>query len=437
MSTLIQEGAIPSPACTPGETTDAPLRATRSGADHPAVSRDLEETETYKTVSGQRLKLHPLARLMPPMPAAEFDRLKESIREAKRNLVPIVVTPDNEVLDGLHRLSACNELDIEPVLVICDDDASLVDLVLDLNERRRRLNDSQRSLVAARLATLPRGRPGGEKARIRAISQEQAAEKLGVSKTQVQSARAVLKKGDSGLIELVERGKLAVSAAAVIAELSRTEQLRLVEEGPKSVRQRAAELRRVSRAKMAPIRDEVRAEDDRSTKPNVGETLAVGESVESLSIQDEPEATKIPGFSLPQSEGRLDDASGQRDEDLGIDPPAVEDIALSSEDWLAGLSLGQRLHDRSVFDVEARFWYESRPIIAQARVTARKNPAIAAILNSARTGNETLSEAIARVMQTPHPNRWSICPACQRGDRASQATCSICEGKGFQISLEA
>jgi hypothetical protein len=58
----------------------------------------------------------------------------------------------------------------------------------------RHLDESQRAMVAARLANLGEGRPG-KTASIDAVSQPQAAERLNVSRPSVQRAAAVLDKG--------------------------------------------------------------------------------------------------------------------------------------------------------------------------------------------------------------------------------------------------
>jgi hypothetical protein len=71
-----------------------------------------------------------------------------------------------------------------------------------------------------------RGRPANN-ARIRAITLEEATRKIDVKKTLVQAALTVLRRGDPGLVELVDRGEVKVSAAALVAGLKPTEQIRL------------------------------------------------------------------------------------------------------------------------------------------------------------------------------------------------------------------
>ncbi len=78
--------------------------------------------------------------------------------------------------------------------------------------RYRKPTASQRAMVAANLANRPKG--SNHHASIEAMSQDQAADMLGVSRSTVQRAVIVLQSGDEELIEAVEQGDIAVSAAA-------------------------------------------------------------------------------------------------------------------------------------------------------------------------------------------------------------------------------
>jgi hypothetical protein len=82
---------------------------------------------------------------------------------------------------------------------------------------RRHLDESQRAMVAAKIATLPRGT--NQHAQICAPTQDNAADLLNVSRSGVQRSRQVLEHGQPGLIAAIERGDIAVSAAAAVATL--------------------------------------------------------------------------------------------------------------------------------------------------------------------------------------------------------------------------
>ncbi len=82
-------------------------------------------------------------------------------------------------------------------------------------------------MVAAKIATMPQGArtdlsPIGER------SQENAAGLLNVGKRNVGRAAKVLNRGTPELVDMVERGEVSVSAAAVVADLPEAEQCAVV-----------------------------------------------------------------------------------------------------------------------------------------------------------------------------------------------------------------
>jgi hypothetical protein len=163
------------------------------------------------------------------MSPAALKELAEDIRQ--HSLIhPIVCTADGTVLDGVNRLKACEIAGVEPRFEIYAG-GNPVGFAVSANLKRRQLNESQRALIATRLATLARGqhqavgdkaeRSGPSEAQMRkcadldpAITQAAAAAALNVSKRSVQFARVVLDYGDPELIKAVEHGLLPVSAAA-------------------------------------------------------------------------------------------------------------------------------------------------------------------------------------------------------------------------------
>ena len=84
-----------------------------------------------------------------------------------------------------------------------------------LNLKRRHLNESQRGMVGARLATLRRGdnQYTAEDGQI-CLSQEVAANQLNVSVRTIKSAAAVQRTGAPELVAAVDSGEVSVSAAA-------------------------------------------------------------------------------------------------------------------------------------------------------------------------------------------------------------------------------
>jgi hypothetical protein len=152
------------------------------------------------------------------MEGAEFEALVEDIR-VNGLQHPILLDAEGRVLDGRNRLRACRGAGVEPRFERWTPkvgDGSALEAVISLNVRRRHLNESQRALVAARLApqlkqyektnkSCPNLYNSGRTGR--------AAGMLNVSRGSVENAKKVLNSGDSGLIQAVESGAVAVSAA--------------------------------------------------------------------------------------------------------------------------------------------------------------------------------------------------------------------------------
>jgi hypothetical protein len=132
-------------------------------------------------------------------------------------------TYDGKIVDGRNRFNACKALEIKPEFREWDGEGrSIASFVVSLNLHRRHLNESQRGMVAARLANMSEGRQST--ASIEAVSQPQAAEMLNVSRPSVQRATKVLKEATPETIAAVESGKLPVSVATQhIAAVSRRE----------------------------------------------------------------------------------------------------------------------------------------------------------------------------------------------------------------------
>lgn len=165
------------------------------------------------------------------MQGAEFDALKADIAEHGLR-EPIWLHPDGSIIDGRNRHRACVELGITPDFEAWNGNGSLVAFVVSLNLHRRHLTESQRAMVAAKLANMPHGGAfRSANLQIEKTSQAQAADLLQVSPRSIANARVVYTGGSHDLVDAVERGEVAVSAAAQVATLPTEWQRVIVENG--------------------------------------------------------------------------------------------------------------------------------------------------------------------------------------------------------------
>ena len=86
-----------------------------------------------------------------------FARLVESIRQ--QGLLEPITIADGKILDGYHRDEACYVAGRKSDYVPLDPKLDKLDFVFGKNFDRRQMTVSQASVVAAKAATLPRGRP--------------------------------------------------------------------------------------------------------------------------------------------------------------------------------------------------------------------------------------------------------------------------------------
>jgi hypothetical protein len=159
------------------------------------------------------LKFHPLADIFPLMEGRELDELVADIE--KNGLQENIVIYEDKILDGRNRYLACKAAGVS-YFSSTYVDADPVGFVISHNLRRRHLNESQRAMIAAKLATLRRG----DNQHTEGLPIGRSSELLNVSERSIGRAREVLDKGSPELAAAVGRGEISVSAAAKIAAKS-------------------------------------------------------------------------------------------------------------------------------------------------------------------------------------------------------------------------
>lgn len=181
-------------------------------------------------------QFHPVADTFPLMEGDEFKELVEDIRSNGLRQ-PIVLHTDGRIIDGRNRYRACQEAGLEPSYETWDGKGTEVEFVVSQNLLRRHLSESQRAMIAARLAKMKRGRPisaaatnGCDENRpIGPFSQTSVARSMKVSVRSVRRAARVLKKGVPELSQQVESGQMSVGRAAEIAKLEPGKQRKAME----------------------------------------------------------------------------------------------------------------------------------------------------------------------------------------------------------------
>jgi len=164
------------------------------------------------------MKFNSIANIFPMMSDSEFDDLRTDIKS--NGLIEPIWTYHGEIIDGRNRYKACVEAGIEPRYKECECD-NLLSFVISLNLKRRHLNESQRGMVAANIANMPRGYRTDLEPRANlpeVNSSAEAAAMMNVSNRTVKSAKKVKESGTNTLIEAVQNGKIAVSQAAQLSE---------------------------------------------------------------------------------------------------------------------------------------------------------------------------------------------------------------------------
>jgi N6-adenosine-specific RNA methylase IME4 len=177
------------------------------------------------------MKAHSLADLFPTMEGAEFEQLKADIK-ANKLREPIWLL-DGKILDGRNRYRACQILRIKPDTRKFDPKrhGDPLAFIISMNLKRRHLDESQRAMIAARLATLKSGQRSDL---VEGVPIGTAAAMMNVSERSAKRAAVVRDFAEPEIRRAVDMGKLAVSLAAQAAILPKAQQreiAKLAEDG--------------------------------------------------------------------------------------------------------------------------------------------------------------------------------------------------------------
>lgn len=199
------------------------------------------------------MEFHPVADLFPLIDGPDFDQLCEDIKA--HGLLETIKTWQEKIVDGRNRYRACLKVGVKPRFEEWDGKGSLVEYVWSLNLHRRHLTASQRAVAIAKGLEMleeearqrqeaSRAKPGekvGEKVRSpmkpgeKGKAAQKAAKIAHVSSRTVEQAKKVVAKGSKATVQAVEKGKVSVSRAARIADLSPEEQFKAIQKEEKRI----------------------------------------------------------------------------------------------------------------------------------------------------------------------------------------------------------
>ena len=193
------------------------------------------------------MRHHEYAALFPMLPDAELQSLANDIRD--NGLETPIVTLEGAILDGRNRHRACEIAGVSPRFEEYTGKDPM-QFVISHNLHRRHLTESQRGMVAAKLATMKNGgdrKSDGISASIDAVTKAEACEALKVGVSTLDRARKIQRLGSPELVAAVESGEVTVGAAYKVAELDQDEQRKILEGGAAGVKEAAKKLRSAKR----------------------------------------------------------------------------------------------------------------------------------------------------------------------------------------------
>jgi hypothetical protein len=199
------------------------------------------------------MKHHEYANLFPMLSDAELQSLAADI--AANGLQTPITTLDDMILDGRNRHRACEIAGVDPTFEEYLGGDPLA-FVISHNLHRRHLTESQRGMVAAKMANLKVGNPEFGQSPIPSIdgiapsvgvAMREAADMLNVGEATAQRSKKIQRIGSPELIAAVESGEVTVGAAYKVAELPHDEQAALVVKGPEAVKAKGKEAREAAK----------------------------------------------------------------------------------------------------------------------------------------------------------------------------------------------
>ena len=214
------------------------------------------------------MKHHEYANLFPMLQDAELQSLAADIKE--NGLQSLITVFEDQILDGRNRFRACEIAGVIPAFESYAGEDALA-FVISHNLHRRHLTESQRAMVAAKMADLKKGANqhppiGGAKK----YTRKESASALNVGHGSVDRAKQVLTKGIPEIQDMVTSGEISVNTAKDISTLPEDDQRKAVSGGVAGVKDLAKKLRQSAKQSNPSTEKQDTPQASPSTPPHTG-----------------------------------------------------------------------------------------------------------------------------------------------------------------------
>lgn len=179
--------------------------------------------------------VHPVAEAFPLMTGGAYREFVADV--AANGLREPIWLFRGKIIDGRNRYRACVDANVQPKYREWQgEEKDLISFVVSLNLHRRHLNESQRAMVAAKLANRQKGSTKAKEVQAAAKNHDlqicrscdptvaELSEMLNVSETGIHAAKRVRANAAPEVLAAIESGEVSVHAAEKVIHLPREQQ---------------------------------------------------------------------------------------------------------------------------------------------------------------------------------------------------------------------
>lgn len=217
------------------------------------------------------LTVHPYADCYPMISGEQWRNFCESIQETNGPEQPVILWDDRErettwLIDGRNRFKACQDLNI-PLTEYrhkdFNDDDEVRTYINLINDQRRHMTKQQKTAVALEMMKVQQElgsqlRNQHLKSSVSPVlknfskqsshdSRKIVAEELDVNIGEIMNAKIIQDKGAKETFEAYKQGLASTNALRLISDLPEEEQVEIVNQGKKAIKEKASEIRAIKK----------------------------------------------------------------------------------------------------------------------------------------------------------------------------------------------